>query len=231
MRHVVFALLVAVLPAAAQESPVSRAAPPEIVASGEAVIRRVPEVAFVTLSVETRARSPRDAQRQNAELMTAVLRRLEQARVQKEAIRTTGFDLAQEFDFVDNRRVPGMFLAHNSIEVRVDDLARLGDIVDVSVQAGATSVGGIRFDLKDRAAAEREALRLAVADGLARAEAVAAGAGRAIDRVVRVEDLRQEAAPPRPMTLMDRQVTAAETPVAPGQLEILARVTLTAAMK
>jgi uncharacterized protein len=231
MRHVIPVLLLAVLPVAAQEPAVSRASPSEIVANGEAVIRRAPEVAFVTLSVETRAKSPRDAQHQNADVMTAVLRRLEQARVQKEAIRTTGFDLAQEFDFVDNRRVPGMFLARNSIEVRVDDLARLGDIADASVQAGATSVSGIRFDLKNREAAEREALRLAVADALGRAEAVAAGAGRAIDRVVRVEDLRQEAALPRAMPLMARQIGAAETPVEPGQLEILARVTLTAAMK
>jgi uncharacterized protein len=230
MRQVILALLVAVLPAAAQERPVSQAAPPEIVASGEAVVRRAPEVAFVTLSVESRAKNPRDAQRQNADLMTGVLRRLEQVRVQKEAVRTTDFDLAQELDFVDNRRVPGMFLARNSIEVRVDDLARLGEILDGSVQAGVTSVSGIRFDLKDRQSAEREALRLAVADALARAEAVAAGAGRAVDRVVRVEDLRQSA-PPRPTPVMARQLAAAETPVEPGQIEIGAHVTLTAAMK
>ena len=69
-------------------------------------------------------------------------------------------------------------------------------MLDAVVQAGATSIGGVRFDLKDRAGAEREALRLAVADARARAEAAAAGAGRTIDRVLRIDDTRRET--PRP---------------------------------
>ncbi len=40
----------------------------------------------------------------------------------------------------------------------MDDVARAGEIADAAVQAGATSLEGVRFDLKDRAAAERDAL-------------------------------------------------------------------------
>jgi hypothetical protein len=216
---------------AAQEPPSAQV--PSIVTVGEAIVRRAPDRAFVTVSVETRAKSPRDAQRLNAEAMTAVQQRLTQARIAKEAIRTTGYDLQQEFDFVQGRRVPREFVARNGVEVRLDDIARTGEILDAVVQSGATTVSGIRFDLQDRDAVEREALRLAVADARARADAAASGAGRSVDRVLKIEDTRDGMiVPPRPMMTMARVAEAApQTPVEPGLIEIRARVTLTVSMR
>jgi len=222
------------LPAAAAQPPPPPADLPLIVTTGEAVVRRPPDRAFVTVSVETRAKSPRDAQRLNADAMAEVQQRLAAARIAKDAIRTTGYDLQQEFDFTQGRRIPREFVARNAVEVRVDDVARTGEIMDVAVQGGATSLAGIRFDLQDRTGAEREALRLAVADARARADAAAAGAGRTVDRVIRVEDSRESIAPPRPMMTMARateSAAATPTPVEPGSVEFHARVTLTVAMK
>jgi uncharacterized protein YggE len=219
---------------AAQEPAPPPPQAPFVVTVGEATVRRAPDRAFVMVNVETRAKSPRDAQRLNADAMTAVQQRLTQARLPQDAIRTTGYDLQQEFDFVQGKRVPREFVARNGIEVRLDDIARTGEILDLVVQSGATSVGGIRFDLQDRANAEREALRLAVADARARADAAASGAGRAIDRVLRIEDSRESGvAPPRPMVRMmaGAAESAAQTPVEPGLIEIHARVTLTASMR
>jgi uncharacterized protein YggE len=185
-------------------------------------------------AVEARATSPREAQRQNASAMTEVQKRLADARIPKDAIRTLGYGLEQEFDFVQTRRVPRGFVARNSVEARVDDVARVGEILDAVVQGGATSVSNIRFDLQDRATVEREALRLAVADARARAEAAASGAGRTIDRIIRIEDAREGRVlpPPRPMAAMAmRSEAAQETPIEPGVIEVRARVTLTASMK
>src|SRR5438552_16293273 len=144
-----------------------------------------------------------------------------------------GYDLQQEFDFNQGRRIPREFMARNAIEVRVDDGSRTGEIMDAVVQSGASSIAGIRFDLQDRTGAEREVLRLAVADARARADAAAAGAGRTVDRVIRVEDSRESVMPPRPMMTMGRtaEALAVQTPVEPGLVEIHARVTLTVSMK
>jgi uncharacterized protein YggE len=217
---------------AAQES--ARPQEPVVTTVGEATLRRPPDRAFITISVETRAKSPRDAQRQNAEAMSAVQQRLAQTRLGGDAIRTTGYNIQQEFDFVQGKRVPREFVARNGLEVRVDDVTRTGEILDAVVESGATSVSGVRFDLKDRDGAEREALRLAVADARARADAAVAGAGRSIDRVLRIEDSRDSSiGPPRPMvmTMARSAESAAPTPVEPGYIEIHARVTLTASMK
>ena len=113
---------------------------PSIVTTGEAVVRRAPDQAFVTVSVESRARNPRDAQRQNAETMTAVQQRIAAAGVPKDAVRTLGYNIQQEFDFIEGRRVARGYLARNAVEVRVDAVDRTGEILDAAVQAGATSV-------------------------------------------------------------------------------------------
>jgi uncharacterized protein YggE len=203
-----------------------------VVTNGEAVVRRAPDRAFVTVTVEIRAKSPRDAQRQNAEAMTAVQQRLDQARVPKDAMRTLGYDLQQEFDFPQGRRVPREFVARNAVEVRVDDIARVGELLDLAVQGGTTSIGGVRFDIKDRDTVEKEALRLAVVDARTRAEAAASGAGRSLERIIKIEDSREPGIGiPRPMMTMARTAEAATTPVEPGLIEVRARVTLTASMR
>lgn len=213
----------------AQERPPE---PPSIITSGEGVVRRAPDVAFVTLGIETRAKNPRDAQQQNASAAAAVVKRLGDLGVPKDALRTLGLRLDQEVDNVGGRRVPRDFVAHNTLEARIDDITRAGELADAGVQAGATSLEGIRFDLKDRAGAEREALRLAVADARARADAAAAGAGRAVDRILKIEDTRAGGIIPRPVMAMGGRAAAAEvTPVEPGELEIRASVVLTVAMR
>jgi hypothetical protein len=126
------------------------------------------------------------------------------------------------------------YVARNVIEVRVDDLPRVGEILDVAVSSGATSVGGVRFDLKDRDGAEREALRRAVADARARADAAAAGAGVKIAGVLRIQEHRAgPTPPPRPMVMSMREAAdvAGQPPVAPGELEIKATVTLTMSIR
>jgi uncharacterized protein len=187
----------------------------------------------VTLATETRAPRPDDAQKRNAELMARVQQAVRKARIPAEAVRTLGFNLEQAVDYVNGKRVPRDYVVSNSIEVKVDDLTVLGDLMDGAVEAGATSVGDVRYDLRDRASAEREALRLAVADARARADAAAAGAGTRVISVVRIEE---EGAPqlraPVPMRMAPAAVAQAqETPMAPGQIQIEAAVTLTASLE
>jgi uncharacterized protein len=232
MRTLMLMTLVLAVPRAYAQPPDTANPPNLVVTSGEAVVRHAPDRAFLTVTVEARAKNPRDAQRQNAEAMTAVQQRLTLARVSKDAVRTLGYDLEQEFDFLQGRRVPREFVARNAIEVRVDEIARVGELLDVAVQGGATSVSGVRFDIQDREKVERDALRLAVVDARSRADAAAAGAGRTVDRIIKIEDARDSGIIPiaRPMMTM-KAAEAAQTPVEPGLVEIRARVTLTASMK
>jgi uncharacterized protein YggE len=184
--------------------------------------------------VESRARSPRDAQAQNAKSMAAVQARILDLGIAKEAVRTTGYSIQQEFDFTNGRRIARGYIARNAVEVRIDALERLGDLLDAVVEAGATNVGGVRFDLRDRAGAEREALRQAVADARARADAAASGAGLTIERVIRIEDSPRDAPRPFPMPMVAMREAAqsdVSTTVEPGEIEIHAHATVTVSVR
>ena len=211
--------------AAAQEPPGRQV----VVVAGEGVVQAAPDRAWVSVTAESRASSPREAQRRNADLMRPVQDKLRSAGLPADAIRTAGYDLQQEWDFVNNRRVSRSFVARNTIEIRVDAVDRLGEFLEMAVESGATSVGGIRFDLRDRARLEREALRLAAADARARADAAASGIGRAIARVVRVEEQGVPVRPPIPYVAMREAAQTSDAPViAAGEMELRAQVTLTA---
>lgn len=227
-------LLVSTLAAPMQaQTPGTRdPAAPVVMTSGEGVVRRAPDRAWVQISVESRARSPQEAQRNNAATMKAVLQKLRDAGFKDDAIQTRGYELQPEYDFKDGRQIPRGYLARNTVEVRVDELPRIGEVLDVAVGAGATSAGSIRFDLKDREAAEREALRLAVDDARRRAEAAAAAAGMAIDRIIRIEEQRLRQPPPMPLMMAERAARSdAAPPVQPGEIEVHAAVAMTASIK
>lgn len=230
------ALVIVAIPSSAsaqQAPPAPRDQQPVVVTSGDGLVQATPDRAWITVTAESRAANPREAQRKNADAMKPVHDRLRAAGIPEDAIKTTVYDLQPDWDYSNNRRVLRGYVARNTIDVRIDDADRVGELLDAVVSAGATSVENIRFDLKDRERLEREALRLAVADARARATAAAAGAGMTVDRIIRIDE-QGVSSPPIPLrreTLQVGAVAAAAPPVAAGSMEVRAHVTVTTLLK
>jgi uncharacterized protein YggE len=234
LKFVFAILLLTSTSAFAQQQP--RPEPPVVVTTGEGIIETVPDRAWITITAESRAGNPREAQKRNAEAMAPVLSKLKAAGVPDDAIKTVGYDLQQEWDYVNNRRISRGYVARNTIDVRVDIIDRVGELLEIAVGSGATSVGGIRFDLKDRAKLEREALRMAVVEARSRAEAAAAGAGMSIERVQRIDAHPMGGPVPVPRFAIMREQAAnaadsAAPPISAGQIEIRVQVTVTSVLK
>jgi uncharacterized protein YggE len=206
---------------------------PVVVTTGEGIVKRAPDRAWVTVTAESRAKTPQDAQKQNAAAMSSVLQKLKGAGIPDEAIQTSAYDLQPEYDYNNGRQTLRGYVARNSLDVRVDALPKLGEIIDLAVGSGATMISGIRFDLKDRSAVERDALRIAVADARRRADAAAEGADMKVAGIIRIEEQAATVMPPpRPMMAMRAEMAmSAEPPIAPGELEVKARVVMTSAIR
>jgi uncharacterized protein len=234
MRYVALAVITLVPVVVSGQQVATPPVESTVVASGQGVVFAVPDRAWITIGAESRAASPREAQRVNGDAMRPVQEKLKAAGVAAEAIRTVAYDVQYEWDFVNGKRVGRGYVARNTIEVRIDAIDRVGEYLEIAVGSGATTLGGMRFDLKDQAKLEREALRLAVADARAKAEAAAAGAGRTIDRILRIEEQGIITPPmPIPMARQNLQIAAADAapPISTGQAEIRARATVTAVLK
>ena len=204
-----------------------------IVTRGQAIVKRAPDQAWVTVAAEARAASSAETQRNAAEAMNGVMAALTKAGLPADAVRTTGYALQPDMQYENGRaRVRG-YIARNQIEVRVDDLAKLPGVLDAAGSSGATTIAGLRFEIKDRATVEREALRLAVQDAMARARAIAAGAAAQVGPIVRIDEESQGFPPPMAMARMTVAggAAGADTPITPGEIEVRAQVTVTVSIR
>jgi uncharacterized protein YggE len=229
MVSILFALLS--LAFSSSQASAQTTEPPQVIVSGDGIVKATPNLAWITIGAESRSKTSKDAQERNAEAMNAVQQKLFASGIPKDAIKTTAIDLTLEFDYADGKQTPRGYVARNTVEVRVDDLAKLGDILDAVVTAGATTIHSLRFDVKERDQLVAVSLQAAVKNAVTKAQAIAGGAGLTIDRVIRIEELG--GSEPVPMMKQFSMAARADvsTPVAPGELEIRAQVRLTAAIK
>jgi uncharacterized protein YggE len=232
-RTLCVAALLMAQPAAAQ---LATPQPPVVVTQGEATLTRAPDRAWLSIATEGRDARAAEARRKGAEAMTAVQAALRGSGVAAEAIRTTAYSLTPEMDWNDGKGTVRGYVARNQIEVRVDDLAKLGDVLDAANTARGTalSIIGPRFELKNEQAVEQEALKAAVEAAMRRAEAMAAGAKRTLGAIVRIEE--QNFGPIQPKTMMmaaraGQADAAVQTPITPGEIEVRAVVNVTVELK
>src|SRR5689334_24710120 len=99
MRVAVVAVMTLVPVLASGQQTAAPAPEPTVVASGQGVVFAVPDRAWITIGAESRATSPREAQRLNAEAMRPVQEKLKAAGIPADAIRTSSYDVQYEWDF------------------------------------------------------------------------------------------------------------------------------------
>jgi uncharacterized protein YggE len=216
-------------------------APNVVVASGEHRIKVAPDQAWAVVALQTRDAKAPEARRLAAAAMTTVTAALRNTGLAADGIQTIGFSLQPEYEYVNNRQRMKGFLVSNQVQVRIDDVSKVADVLDavgsLSLPASSTiTIAGLRFDLKNRAAVERDALKGAVEDAMARAKSMAAGAGLSLGRTLRIEESGGQVMPKFNEPVMmraSRGVGAAEveTPIEPSDIEIRAQVSLTIEIK
>ncbi|MBV8306446.1 MAG: SIMPL domain-containing protein, partial [Gammaproteobacteria bacterium] len=121
------------------------------------------------------------------------------------------------------------YTALNVVQVTLDDLARIGTVIDAATQAGANRIQGIQFTLRDQDAVRAQALREAATRARAEVDVLAAALGLKVLRVLTVEESSPRVMPVRVYSGAARAMTAdaaAPTPVEAGTLDITADVTL-----
>ena len=147
-----------------------------------------PDEAVVTLGISTQDPDSATALGTNGETVDAVVAAVEAAGVAEDDVHTTRLDLGRK---TINRRTPQettVFVADSALEITVRDMDTVGDVIQAGVEAGATSVRGVRFGVSDPAEARTEALDAAVRGARTKADAMAAAAGTTVTGVVTIDE-------------------------------------------
>ncbi len=224
-------LSIAAMPARAWEKPF------RFSITGHGEVKAEPDIAWLTLGTQTRARTAAKALAANTQAMRAVFDLLKSKfGVADRDMATSNFAITpvyEHFPPIKGRPTPPPRLVgydvSNTLTVRVRDLKRLGGIIDAVVRAGANRVQGISFGFSDRRKLLDEARRKAVEDAKARAKLYAEAVGFTLGPVV---DVREGGVRPAPVRRMKfaRAVAmeaAAPVPVARGEQSVSVDVTIT----
>lgn len=226
------------LPACAARAQQPGVTPPvrerTITVTGTGVVDREPDQAVVMLAVENSAPTADAAAQANAEAMERVIAALRQLGLERDRIRTVSYQLHPEYARDEPRpgqyepRVVG-YRAVNMVQVTLDDITRVGEVIDAAISAGANRVTGLHFQLRDPERARVDALALAVRNARVEAQALAAALGETPGPVLSVSTTGM-VPPPIPF-VMDRMgraemAAAVPTPIEPGTLRVEVTVTI-----
>ncbi len=190
--------------------------------SGHGETKITPDEATITLGVQTQAPVAAQAMAENAARMGAVSAAVRRAGVAEKDIQTSNLNLTAQYAYNANEpaRLTG-YQASNDVTITVDDLSRLGPIIDAVTAAGANQINGVSFGLKDSSAAEDQARLAAVKALRAKAELYASATGYHVARLISLSE--SGGGPGRiqlqPMPMMARDAVA-KTPVAAGELTV-----------
>ena len=157
----------------------------QVAAGGRAEAR--PDEARFTAGVQTIESTAARASERNAAVINAVVAALARLGVRREDVQTRQISLGR-IDYGPNR---GRFQANNMIEVRIGDVARAGEAIAATTDAGANVLSGPNLRVADPEAVSRSAYAAAYRAARARADAYAEAAGLRVVRVLAIRDVGQ----------------------------------------
>jgi uncharacterized protein len=215
----------ALAPALAQQPPLS-----SIRVTGDARVTAKPDRVQIDLGVMTRAPLSQDAAAQNARAVDAVLAAVRKVGGSSAVLKTISYSLNPNYRPRPKEGEPTIegYTALNVVQVTLDDLGRIGAVIDAATQAGANRIQDIQFTLRDQDAVRAQALREAATRARAEADVLAAALGVKVLRILTVEESSPRVMPVRVYGGAPRAMAAeaAPTPVEAGTLDITADVTL-----
>ncbi len=213
--------------------PVAHAAEVQIMAQNPVVelstmetVPAAPDTAFINAGVTTRGATAVEAMRLNAQQMERVIARLIALGVPRNRIQTSGLGLNAQYQY-NNEGEPPRFLGYdvsNTVTVKLRDTAKIGEVLDALVEAGATNLNGPNFSVEMDTELKEQARKAAFERAQAQAANYARLAGYSGVKLIEISELQQNFGP-MPVSMNLAQDARASTPIEPGQVGVGVQLT------
>ncbi len=247
MKRLILAASLSALPLAAlvtpamaqqavQTAPVISPGATVLTVQAEGRSTRVPDLAVFTAGVTTQGQTASEALAANARAMNATMAALKASGVAARDMQTSNLSVSPVYG--EQKRLPDGstqgdpvivgYRATNQVQVKQRDFSRYGQVIDTLVKAGANEVNGPSFQIDKPEAAMDEARVDAVAKARARADLYARAAGLKVVRMLTISETGGwSPQPPVLYARAEKMMMAAPSPVAAGELDVTASVTIT----
>jgi hypothetical protein len=202
-------------------SPYSAAETITVVGQGSTFIE--PDIARISVGIETAAAMVADAVAENEAQMASILDALEAAGIAEKDIQTTNYSISLDrypeprLGSSEEEAAP-VYRVSNMVNVTIRDLERVGEVLDAVIEAGANNIWGVSFTLDDPSIAQADARTDAMADAQERAAALAELAGVELGPVMAVSEVVGGSGIAVPVAV--ERAAAGGSSISPGELEI-----------
>lgn len=197
-----------------------------ITVNGTGIVNSVPNQAEFTFGVTTTGKTATAALATNGTAMNKLI-----AAIKAQGIKSADIQTA-EISLTPNQNPAGTailnYTATNSVSALVRSISKAGPLIDAAVHAGANDVEGPSLTAADSQDLSRQALKAAVADARARAEAIATAAHVTLGAVISISETSNSV--PLPFTPISA-ARSSSTPVAAGTIQIEADITAVFAIR
>jgi uncharacterized protein YggE len=154
------------------------ATPPTLNVNGSAQVSLSPDIAYISVGVQTQNADANEAVSSNAAQAQKIADALKAAGIEEIDVRTSNFSITPQQQYDDKGKLTGViFVVDNTVYVTLRDLTKIGDVLGAAVGAGANNIYGIQFDVADKTTALSSARKTAVENARKQAEELAQAAG------------------------------------------------------
>ena len=158
--------------------------------SGSAAVSLAADTASIQIGVNTRKDTVKEAQKENAGLMAAVMEAIKCAGVDEKDIVTSQFNVYSGYEYgmdaLGRETRAQYYEVQNNVTVVMHDLTLVGAVLDAAMEAGANTTYGITFSSTQANEAYQKALTRAVEDAITKANVLAAAAGVQLGQLLRI---------------------------------------------
>ena len=190
---------------------------PGVFSSGDAIVSKRPDIAFVSAGVESLKPTASAAQNDLASKAGKLIARAKALGIADKDISTSGYSVSP--NYVNSSSTIDGYRAYEQIQLKWHNVDTVGAALDSLVQQGGATQVSVGFGLANQKAAQAEARVQAIADARTRAQAMADAAGVKLGQVIRVSDLSSYGGPIYG-NAYDKAALAAPTQVPVGQLDV-----------
>ncbi|GIO32732.1 MULTISPECIES: SIMPL domain-containing protein [Paenibacillus] len=155
-----------------------------VVGKGEISVK--PDIAYLSIGVDTQAETAQSAQKANAEKIQKITDLLKNTwKIADKDIQSVSFYVQPNYVYndKDGQKVKG-YTAHHTLQVSYRDLSKVGKLLDDASNAGANSIDNVTFSVENRDQFEEQVIQKAMANADLKAGAIAKAAKRQLGMVL-----------------------------------------------
>lgn len=156
-----------------------------VTVEGTGKVTAKPDIAKISIGVLTDKATVAVAQKENTDKMNAIIKALkDQFKIEDKDIQTSNFSVNPKYDWSDGRQRIIGYIVNQSVEVKVRNFDKIGEILAKAGELGANSVNGPEFTIDDPETYRAEAREKAIKQAKEKAETLANQVGIKLGRIV-----------------------------------------------